>query len=203
MSKILTNDDFAAGDVLLFSSTGITSRVIALGTVPPIYWFRDHWRNVKHAEICSGRFPRALYPRGGILSVGSTTQCDEPCVLTGKRIDGVQAHRPEDRCNSYPGRVYRMRPAPRRFSRRDEWRLTWFLRYWIGKRYDMRGAVSAPAEFWQLIPDPKAAFCSELVAMAAMELGLLPLSNPRKIAPSRLARDLVQCGTYLVPERLK
>jgi hypothetical protein len=199
--RTLVNSDFSAGDILLFAGDNVVSRGIKLGTVPPWYWFRDHWRNVNHAEICS-RFPQRLYAPLKVLAVGSTTEKLPPCLITGKPIAGVQAHLPEVRVARYPGPVYRMRPAPHRFSQRDVWRLAWFLEYWIGKPYDLKGALLAPS-MWRDAPHPASAFCSCLCGTAAMYLNLLALSNPRKIAPSRLARDLVWCGSYLTPERIK
>lgn len=195
------NAKFKPGDVLAFSGNGWQSAMIRALSVSPRYWFRDCPENSTHVEICS-ILPKRLYRAGGTLTIGSTTFNNDPCVVAGKRVRGVQAHRPEERVAAYDGSVWRLRPAPGQWSDGDTWRLMWFVQFWLGKKYDMRGALTAVLPFPEP-PDAQRAFCSRFDATALMRLGKYPITNPSRVTPSEMVRTLVDTGIYYHPVRLK
>ncbi|HEY3966813.1 MAG TPA: hypothetical protein VGM05_19780 [Planctomycetaceae bacterium] len=146
---------------------------------------------------------------GSLLLFESTTLCDEPCLLTGRCVQGVQAHGPVERIAGYHGAVARLRLA-------RAWRLNaheiGILHEWLlnvaSEPYDLRGAlVSGTRLFkWSALmpyPDLESLFCSELCAAALMRLHRMPLENPSAYNPASLVRVLRRCGTYGAPRWLK
>src|SRR5689334_3757390 len=113
--RVVNDHDFRCGDVIGFSGRDVISRAIKLATVPPWYWFSAHWKCVSHVGIC-------VHYKDMIVLVESTTLDDEPCLITGKKIKGVQAHTPRERIAYYPGYAFRMRLD-------DRWRFN----KWEGK----------------------------------------------------------------------
>lgn len=176
------------GDVLFFYGRDLISRIIEVATRGPSHV----------AIVCEHQ--------GRQLIVESTTLCPWDCVITGKRIDGVQAHYWQDRIATYPGRVDRLRLLP-------HWELTaeesalmshLLIDHWIGRPYDLRGALISGTKFlkltrWVRYPDLGSQFCSELVAAVLMRLGRLPLGNAQIYNPASLVRALRRCGTYAAP----
>ncbi len=155
------------------------------------------------ADFCGGPAERRL------LLFESTTLCDEPCLLTGRCVQGVQAHDPAERIASYHGTVARLRLA-------RAWRLNsheiGILHEWLlnvaSEPYDLRGAlVSGTRLFkWSALmpyPDLESLFCSELCAAALMRLHRMPLENPSAYNPASLVRVLRRCGTYGAPRWMK
>src|SRR6185312_9740686 len=138
----------------------------------------------------------------------STTLCDEPCALAGRRVSGVQAHDPRSRIATYPVRVALVRLTP-------AWRLTdhevaqlgdWLLAV-ASEPYDLRGAILSGTRLfkWTALmpyPDLGSLFCSELCAAALMRLYRMPLANPSLYNPASLVRELRRCGTYGAPRRI-
>jgi len=143
----------------------------------------------------------------------STTLCDEPCVVAGRRVSGVQAHYPKSRIDSYVnggGRVQTYRLT-------DPWRLSpASLRHlWAivdvmiaqGTPYDTPGAALSGARLYQRsrkfpAADFRRFFCSELVALLLQVSGRLDVENPTRFNPGKLLRRLVSTGVYqLVGER--
>jgi hypothetical protein len=213
---------FEPGDLVIFYGRDFSSRVIEwatrgpshVGIVCPHEVENDatESRNRKRdARPDAGGFA-TLPPKGGpanMLLFESTTLCDEPCVLTGKRTSGVQAHEPVSRIASYPGDVafLRLMPAWRLHSREVVLLHDWLMRV-ACEPYDLRGAlVSGTRLFkWTALmpyPDLESLFCSELCAAALMRLHRLPLSNPSLYNPASLVREVRRCGTYGPPRSLK
>jgi hypothetical protein len=138
----------------------------------------------------------------------STTLCDAPCALTGKRRAGVQAHDPAARVAGYEGRVALLRLMP-------AWRLnnseTALLHKWLmhvaSEPYDLCGALLSGTRLfkWTALmpyPDLGSLFCSELCAAALMRLYRMPLANPSLYNPASLVRELRRCGTYGAPRAI-
>ena len=72
----------------------------------------------------------------------STTLCDEPCVLTGRCLQGVQAHEPAERIASYRGAVARLRLTRAwRFNSHEIDILHDWLMHVANEPYDLRGAL--------------------------------------------------------------
>lgn len=183
---------FHPGDLLLFSGRDWTSRVIEWAT-----------RGPSHVGMLC---PHADY---GPLVYESTTLCDEPCVITGKRIQGVQAHFPASRIARYPGTVALLRLMPAWRLNRDEVALLHrWLSHVISETYDLRGAILSGTRLfkWTALmpyPDLGSLFCSELCAAALMRLHRMPLENPSIYNPASLLRELRRCGTYAAPQPIR
>ena len=139
----------------------------------------------------------------------STTLCEEPCLITGQRHSGVQAHAPELRAAKYPGRVARLRLTRGwRLERHEVQRLQNWLLAVANEPYDLRGALLSGTRLftWSALmpyPDLASLFCSELCAAALMRLHRLPLENPSTFNPASLVRTLRRCGAYGTPVWIK
>jgi hypothetical protein len=191
--------DFAPGDLLLFFGRDFSSRAIEFVT-----------RGPSHVGIvCPHMF--VVPPSGGgaatsrALLFESTTLCDAPCALTGKRSAGVQAHDPRARVDGYPGRVALLRLTPAwRLNHREIALLHDWLMHVASEPYDLCGALLSGTRLfkWTTLmpyPDLGSLFCSELCAAALMRLYRMPLANPSLYNPASLVRELRRCGTYGAP----
>lgn len=218
MARISPCRTFCPGDVLAFSGNDRVSRLIKFFT-GPISAFG--FLAVSHVAICvefddsrhtypiadpqspSGKRYVPLKRIDGTVLVESTTLCDEPCLVTGKPIAGVQVHRPEDRVARFDGRVYILRPSDKRpFSRREAHALAYGASRWIGEPYDLVGALFSALPH-PLPTDDSRGFCSFLVAYLLMNVGRIERDNARGITPAALVRRLVRTGVYERWERIK
>jgi len=135
----------------------------------------------------------------------STTLYEKPCEITGKQIQGVQAHNPWSRIAEYHGRVwiYRLTPEWRQtlHERDGHTKLAGHLLAKIGTQYDGRGAVLAGTQIvkhwwaWSKA-DRSSLFCSEYLAGVLQHVGLFPLSNASKVTPASLIRLLIGAEVY-------
>lgn len=191
---------FEPGDLLVFYGRDFTSRVIEWAT-----------RGPSHVGIVCPH-PLAAQPAGStpsMLLFESTTLCEEPCLLTGRRIEGVQAHDPVSRIAGYPGKVARVRLTPAwRLNVREIGILHDWLLHVASEPYDLRGALLSGTRLfkWTALmpyPDLDSLFCSELCAAALMRLYRVPLANPSLYNPASLVRILRRCGTYAAPQLVK
>lgn len=186
----MTPADFNAGDLLLFWGRTWQSRVIETVT-----------RGPSHVGICTKWYhPRHEWP----LLFESTTLCELPDILSGEKIQGVQAHDPAARVKAYDGRVARMRL---RIPLTCEQELSLRNRLYEihGRPYDLRGAIESGTRLfkwtaWMPYPDLGHLFCSELVAEQLMQLLKLPLGDPGIYNPATLMREVQRCASYLAPE---
>lgn len=190
---------FEPGDLLVFYGRDFTSRVIEWAT-----------RGPSHVGIiCPHPGQPGAEPGGGrLLLFESTTLCDEPCVLAGKCIQGVQAHDPRSRVAGYRGTaaLLRLMPAWRLADREIGLLHDWLMRV-ASEPYDLRGALLSGTKLFKWTacmpyPDLESLFCSELCAAALMRLQRLPLANPSLYNPASLVREVRRCGTYRAPVRL-
>jgi hypothetical protein len=184
-------NSWSPGDIVVFFGSDWTSRAIELATGGP-----------SHVALISRD------AAGEPLLFESTTLCDLPDRLTGKRRVGVQTHDPDERLAAYAGTAARLRPAPAwRFNRYETDLLARMLRHLHGADYDLAGALLSGTRLfkWTSLmpyPDLGSLFCSELCAAVLMRLGRLPLSNPSTYHPAGLVRRLRRCGVYQRPEPL-
>jgi len=141
----------------------------------------------------------------------STTLNDQPCVIRGRQLPGVQAQEPAERIAAYDGRVwlYRLTPPWRSdFTAERSTRLTGHLLARIGQQYDGRGAVLSGTRVikhlwaWRRV-DRSSLFCSEYLAAVLQHVGLFPISNASKITPAALIRQLVEAEVYTPGQLLK
>lgn len=180
---------FTPGDLITFHGCDPVSRVIEVATLGP-----------SHVGII------CLHNNEPLL-VESTTLCPWPCVIRGIHWNGVQAHRPEDRIETYPGSVERLRLAPIWSLSNDESELLSriLIRHCVGQPYDLAGALVSGTRLlkWsRLLPyaDLGSQFCSEMVAAVLMRLARMPIRNPALYNPASLVRALRRSGVYSRPE---
>ena len=204
-------DAWHTADLLAFSGRSLVSLSIKVGTCSPI-------SHVAAIAWTPGWQLRSL-AAGGVIKLPahrfrqwndrhllyeSTTLSEEPCQITGQRIQGVQAHPPVERIARYDGRVrlYRLTPAWRHeFTVEKATRLTGHLLARIGQHYDGRGAILAGTRVvkhfwaWRLV-DRSSLFCSEYLAAVLQHVGLFPISNASKVTPASLVKLLVEAEVY-------
>lgn len=190
----ISRQPFEPGDIVAFYGSEWRSRVIELVTGGP-----------SHVGIVC-EWPLAD-PSGGYetrnLLIESTTMCQRPCVIAGRRIEGVQAQFPWDRINDYGGQATIYRLA-------DHWQLNDAERddfsdlagVWMGRPYDFRGALWSGTRILKFLPrmpysDLGTLFCSELIAACLQRLGRLCVTNAGFFNPASLLRTLVKSGVYL------
>lgn len=188
---------FEPGDIIAFYGSDWRSRVIELATWGP-----------SHVGIVS-EWPLDAPPSVGSyvikhVLVESTTLCRHPCLETGKHFDGVQVQDPWNRIEDYQGRAKLFRLAPHRKltdAQRDD--LTAFLSDWIGRPYDMRGALWSGTKILKWLPrmpysDLGSLFCSEMIVGVLQQLGHVCVSyNAGKFSPASMMWLLLESGVYL------
>lgn len=179
---------FNPGDTLWFCGRGFESRAIALGTCSFKQLYRGQW--ISHCGIIDGC---------GEL-VESTTLNDKALDKSQRAIRGVQFNDPTARIDAYSGRVYLARLThDERLNKGEELRLTRYLHRMKGLPYDMKSALFAGTKIIKYLfePDSKALFCSELVAMALMNVDRLERdTNPSTYTPAKLVRRLVAGAAF-------
>lgn len=176
--------------------------IVLAVTVSLIWGLARGWVWASHVGIVCV-FRREVYPRRGMLLVESTTLCDEPCQITGKKINGVQAHRPETRIAGYAGRVWLLRPSAKHpLSHGDMWRLADAAKRWIGTPYDTAGAIRSATDL-PADGDDTAIFCDALVYELLAEIQKVPPADSKQYTPASLVRLLVKSGQYARPVRIK
>jgi hypothetical protein len=183
------------GDVIGFSGRGLVSDLINVATYgcPRV--------GLSHVAIV------AEY-RGQLVLFESTTLDDEPCLITGRRIHGVQAHPLVRRIKGYAGAAYHY-PLCRALTTDQSKKLTEFLVSMIGRPYDDIGAFRSGGEgfsyieSWLRPANLNSIFCSELVAAAHKYVGAWHPRNESSYNPNRLVRTELRDGVLRVPWRLE
>ena len=183
------------GDILAFSGSGWKSDLINFATfgVPRF--------SVSHIGIV------AEYQHEFLL-FESTTLSDIPCRIQGVPIKGSQAQRVGPRLARYRGKVWAYKPFRPLYKHESE-RLTAFLVSGLGRPYDQVGAFRSGGVAFSWLeskihaPNLASLFCSEWVAAALAEIGLLPTNHPSKWNPNRLIRFLTKKEFFKQPVRLK
>jgi len=146
----------------------------------------------------------------GHMIYESTTLSQRPCVFSGKRTKGVQAHEPVSRIRSYHGRVYHYR-LNGKLSKLQRTVLGRYLYRQLGTPYDALGAFRSrdlglgTVEKW-LIKRPEnlnSLFCSEYLAAALKMSCIWEPKNASRWNPNRLVRVLVREGIYQPPDLLR
>lgn len=215
---------FDPGDILVFSGRGPVSALVKVATCSPYshvgmvaqvapadLLFSDPHKAGKHPAI-SEDCPRNWQTRN--LLFESTTLSSSPCEITGKRINGVQAHDPAAIVRGFRGRVYRMELNPPRQLTKchdESHRLTAALLGRIGTSYDIPGSIlSGTRILKRLFPGCAAnrqkLVCVEYVAWALQEAfkrRRLPMElKPGQLTPGQLVRRLCRAGIYSWPKRI-
>jgi hypothetical protein len=183
------------GDVIGFAGRSLTSYLINLGT------FGFPFFSLSHVGIIGNVGKR-------ILLFESTTLCDLPCEVTGKKSSGAMAVDPETRFQTYRGRIYHY-PLYRRLYPFERERLNNFLASHLGRPYDRSGAVRSGGLIFGAIEGTlreenlEQLFCSEYVAAALARVGIFYTDNASKWNPSKMVRTLRWRGVLKKPRRIK
>ena len=193
-------DDFQPLDLLACYGTDATARAITWLTASALAPRRLRLGPSHVAVICENH--------GSPLWLESTTLCPHPCAVLGYRVEGVQAHLPEQRIHDYVsagGRVdiYRLSAIDRLSQSESELLSKILIRHFLGRlvTYDLGGALLSGTRLFKrtrLLPaaDLNELFCSELVAAVLMRLGRLNRANPTRYNPACLLRQVVRQGTF-------
>jgi hypothetical protein len=187
--------DYQPGDLLFFAGRDFVSRAIAFRTCTWRQLFSHFWPS--HVGICANYRANAGIRR--TLLFESTTFCDSPCFLGGRRINGVQAHLPSERVLGYPGRVWRLR-LRRPLNDYESLCLSEFCQASIGQPYNMRRAARLASFAWRnlpLDPIPDSWFCSDFAIEALKTCSRVGQDHdPEDFPPGPLANLVLHSGEY-------
>jgi hypothetical protein len=145
---------------------------------------------------------------GRLLLFESTTLDGLPCEITGVHFDGTQAHSLDAVVGAYRGKVW-LYPLYRPLYGSERQRLTQFLMGTIHTPYDQLGAMRSAGVGLSWIEslfrpqDLTSIYCSEWVAAAYANVGVMPTDNASRWNPNRLVRHLRHQEVLLKPQRLK
>jgi hypothetical protein len=136
----------------------------------------------------------------------STSLCDLPCVVQGRRIKGVQLHYLRQRIATYPGRVWHY-PLARPLSASEVCRLKAFCEAYLGVEYDRRGAIGARhtlfARLFQRPENLDKLFCSEWLVATMRYMRRFRTDNASAWSPRAARRVMLQDGECLPGRRIK
>ncbi len=152
-------------DIAACYGTGFTAKAISYGTASVLAPPRLKIGPSHVATLCE------FHQR--MVWIESTTLCPHPCEITGRQINGCQAHDPASRIADYladGGRVDLYRLSPIEKLSRDERDLLSriLIRHFVGREvtYDLGGAMLSGTRLFKrtrLLPsaDLNELFCSE------------------------------------------
>jgi hypothetical protein len=186
---------FKAGDLFGFTGHSPLGAFINLATYGTPFW------GISHVGILANVDKR-------LLLFESTTLDNLPCVISGKRFNGTQAHTITDVLKSYDGKVWHY-PLSRCLYKHESDRLSGYLLGSLHVPYDEIGAVRSAGILMSFVesclrPESlRTIFCSEWVASAYRVIGLHITNNVSRWSPNRLCRDLLRDGILFEPRRLK
>lgn len=139
----------------------------------------------------------------GLYWLESTTKCPHPCIVSNRCISGIQLHRIEDRINDYTEHGGTVRTYSLQKDFRPSLVSLDYLENEIVKRdigskipYDLLGAgMSRTIVLRNLLRMLGARrdhlFCSDLIALYLMRLGLFPADDPDAYYPGKLLNWLI------------
>lgn len=156
----------AAGDLIAFGGSEWVSRAIMLGT-------------------------RSAVSHVGIVSRIGVDGVDRVVVLESTTLNGqagVQENFLSQRVAEYEGRMWVLRlDAPSR-NRFDAPRFERTARAMLGRAYDAPGALLSALEWFHIASGYNRMYCSEVVATALREAGVLPFDTDCDITPIEACR---------------
>jgi hypothetical protein len=196
LSLIVNPNDLKAGDVIGFSGNSWISALINVGTYGIPFWGISHVGVMAHAAD------------GRLLLFESTTLENMPCEISGECFNGTQAHDLTKILQAYAGKVWHY-PLYRPLYEHEDRRLTEFLMATIHTPYDAMGAFRAAGVGLSFVEslfreqDLHMIFCSEWVAAAYADLGLMPTVSAARWNPNHLCRMLQYKELVFKPRRLR
>lgn len=187
---------YRPGDKVGFSGYGHGSAAIQIGTygLPNLGgWWPSAMSSLSHVGVI-GR-----WTNGELYLFESTDEEDCPlkCAIQGKVANGVQAHRIDERIQSYCGKVWHY-PLVTPFYAHEIERSTEYLKQYIGVGYDLEGAYKCGFANWTyglrwlsaFIDEENLQwmFCSEFVAGHDSTVGVFKTDNASLWTPNYLIR---------------
>ncbi len=128
---------------------------------------------------------------GRWLTIESTMLNKQPCVFTGRKTQGVQAHSLHESVRGYKGRVWIAPLADAvRLNREDEMTLVLSCLESLGKPYDTTGAAVAGSIFWKYIAfaTPGLQYCAEYWQQRLATVGLMTREGVARSTPKSVIR---------------
>lgn len=199
---------FLPGDIIGFSGGGHTGRLISVATLGWPFSWPVAWSSLSHVGIVA---PWHHSQTSDLLLFESTSLCDEPCEILGRRIIGVQAHAIGKRIRSYHdhGGVAWHYPLMQPLDVEELFRLAVFCRQSLGIGYDTRGAFDSRdlpiGRLFRAVAgreDLARLFCSEFCAAALRRAGAWKIANVSGLNPNRMVRRAIREGVLRYPGRL-
>lgn len=187
--------DAKAGDIMGFSGDSWASAGINAVTYGVPWWSLSHVAILGEHE-------------GRLVLFESTTYNPEPCCISGKSIEGSQAHEIENRLAQYHGKAWHY-PLYRRLYDHERNRLNDFLHATLGHPYDKIGAFRAGGIGFSWLEsqlcesDLSSLFCSEWCAAAHGEIGLFPNDSGARWNPNHFCRTERRMSVLKKPRRCK
>jgi hypothetical protein len=142
----------------------------------------------------------------GICLIESTMLTDLSCLITGKKIKGVQVHVPSSRVNSYNGDVYVMRPYQVASEEQVD-NLAKLALGFVGTPYDGYGVARLGTFAYRHLTgwfatDRSSVFCSELTEFMLKSTGWGCYNvEPGESTPA-LVVDCHERNTHTEPQRV-
>ena len=147
----------------------------------------------------------------------STSLCQRPCLVRGRRVSGCQVHPIADRAADYlrsggAVEVYRLTPI-NVLTHEAALDLARDLRWFVDAEfeYDAASAVFSGTRilksidfvlpFWRA--RRSSVFCSQMIAAELQAEGLMNRDQPQRYSPGRLMRQLVRQGVYFRSDSLR
>lgn len=194
--------DIKPGDIVGFSGAGWTSGSINVLTYGLPFMSISHVGIIGEDYNCPNGDPRLL------LYESTEFPNREPCEILGKPICGTQAHELKWVVQQYAGDAWHYR-LTRELYPHERMRLSKYLRRTCGIQYDVSGALRAGgmlfawAEALFRQQNANKLFCSEWVAAASQNVGVLQTSSFSGWSPNYLVRYLRRQGWLHKPEELE
>lgn len=189
--------DIKPGDIIGFSGRNWLSAGINVATYGVPLWSLSHVGIVGEVKV-GGRL---------LLFESTTLNGDWPCLVTGKKICGTQAHSAEFIVGQYQGGAWHY-PFYRKLYTHERVRLNRFLLDSIGTEYDVKGALRAGGLAFAVLEalfreqSAQTLFCSEWAAAAHQTIGTLQTANFSRWSPNHLCRYMRRMGLLYKPKRL-
>lgn len=192
----MPHPEIKAGDLLFHRSAGIGPALIDLATF-------GFGRGYSHVALVAGHKSRP-----NLLLWESNPKSKQPCILAGKRVDGVQVHEIKEIYDRNAA-VFHL-PLKKPLTLRQELDLETALDKHRVLDYDYLGAFRAGGLYWARFnawlhgETLDKLFCTELIALEYKLIGLIPESvNISQFSPNSLYKYLSGLHLFNPPVQVK
>lgn len=181
--------EIKCGDLLFHRSSGIGPTLIDWATL-------GFGRGFSHVAMVAGHESRP-----NLLLWESNPKDTQPCLLAGKRVDGVQVHEIKE-IYDRKASVFHL-PLKAHLTLKQTLDLETNLAKYRILDYDYLGAFRAGGLYWARFnawlhgETPDKLFCTELIALNYKQIGLIPESvNISQFSPNSLYKYLLGLGIF-------